>query len=143
MGGLFTMKRILLFWLLLVWFTNDTTAQSIRKDYREMTGAEMNDYVAALNTMRSTSMGNNPANHHGAGNWIDFFGMSHGMHFNSPIHTRTLTGNNNGRWFLPWHRVFLTLTDCVGLLKSIHRPSNQHIFQPIIVINKPIKLFKS
>jgi hypothetical protein len=99
------MKRILLFWLLLVWFTNGSNAQSIRKDYREMTDAEMNDYVAALNTMRSTGMGNNPANHHGAGNWIDFFGVSHGQHFNSPIHTRG--GNNNGRWFLPWHRVFL------------------------------------
>jgi hypothetical protein len=104
------MKRILLFWLLLVWFTNDTTAQSIRKDYREMTGAEMNDYVEALNTMRSTGMGNNPANHHGASNWIDFFGTSHDVHFLTPIHTvRSTNGTiiHNGRWFLPWHRVFL------------------------------------
>jgi Common central domain of tyrosinase/Secretion system C-terminal sorting domain len=93
------MKRILLFWLLLVWFTNGSTAQSIRKDYREMTGAEMNDYVAALNLMRSTGLGGNPANHHGAGNWIDFFASSHESHFNSPIH--------NGRWFLPWHRAFI------------------------------------
>ena len=99
------MKRILLFWLLLVWFTNGGNAQSIRKDYREMTGAEMNEYVAALNQMRSTGLGGNPANHHGATNWIDFFGISHGQHFDSPIHSGQLNGN--GRWFLPWHRVFL------------------------------------
>lgn len=93
------MKRILLFWLLLVWFTNGGNAQSIRKDYREMTGAEMNDYVAALNQMRSTGLGGNPANHHGATNWIDFFAESHAEHFGEPIH--------RGKWFFSWHRAFL------------------------------------
>lgn len=79
------MKRILLFWLLLVWFTNGSNAQSIRKDYREMTDAEMNDYVAALNLMKSSGVYNTIVAQHGT--------QGHLIH-GTPI-------------FLPWHRMYV------------------------------------
>lgn len=85
------MKKILIIFLALTFSFTRITAQSIRKDYREFTQQEMNDYVAALNILFSQGT-------------ITEFQEAHSEHgTSSPIHT---VGTFNGEQFLPWHRFF-------------------------------------
>jgi tyrosinase len=85
------MKKINLFVVLLL-LTIASQAQSIRKNYLEMTKQEQDDYVQSLNTMY-------------ANGFIPEIAEHHGEHFCSNIHTRN--PSYNGENFLPWHRFFL------------------------------------
>jgi hypothetical protein len=82
------MRLYLITFFAVVLAFQNTAAQRIRKDHREMTPSEKRAYVQALNAT-STEI-NAMADHHS-------------NHFNTEIHT---TGSNNGTQFLPWHRVF-------------------------------------
>ena len=64
--------------------------QSIRKDYREFTTQEMNDYVAAISLAYNSGIIPDIAGHHGE-------------HFWTNIHSSCTDAEN----FLPWHRFFL------------------------------------
>lgn len=80
------MRNILIILLVAnAWICN---SQSIRKDYREMTGAEMQDYTIALNTISAE---------------VSHFASHHAIHFSTPIHSF----GGTGEWFTTWHRVFL------------------------------------
>lgn len=85
--------KLLIILLLLIVNFEKTEAQSIRKDYREFTQQEMNDYVDALNILYSNGT-------------ITAFADVHEEHgITSPIHT--ISPSYNGEQFLPWHRFFL------------------------------------
>src|SRR5260221_4851428 len=84
------MKKILIIFLLPVFCFFNATAQSIRKDYREFTQQEMDDYVAAFNILFTNGT-------------IPNFVTAHSGHA-AVIHT---VSGNNGELFLPWHRFFL------------------------------------
>jgi tyrosinase len=68
-----------------------TNAQSIRKNYREMTSAEKLVFCNALKALKTKALG--------ATNVIDYYGNFHSVLGNSGIH-------NNER-FTSWHRKFL------------------------------------
>ena len=90
--------RNLLFFLTLLCCQNNLLAQLIRKDHREMTPSEKRTYRDAAIARRAI---------------IATEASHHQTHFDTEIHT----GNtNNGRQFLPWHRLFIL--DAEDLLKT-------------------------
>jgi tyrosinase len=93
------MRKTLYFWTALL-FIQFTYSQSIRKDYREFTQQEIDDYRAAINILYSNGTMVDLANHHS-------------NHFQSVIHT---TGGFNGEQFLTWHR--FNLLDFEALLRN-------------------------
>jgi tyrosinase len=93
------MRKLLLFFTV-TFIVQLSYSQSIRKDYREFTQQEMNDYVAAINILYSNGTMLDLANHHST-------------HFNSIIHT---TAGFNGEQFLTWHR--FNMLDFETLLRS-------------------------
>ena len=78
----------------------ESSSQSIRKDYREMTALEVTDFQAAmqsLSTVNKTRENNF--------NVIQEFGEHHRTHFSTNIHS--IGSGTDGRWFLTWHREFM------------------------------------
>lgn len=80
--------RNIVFFLVVMCLSQFSYSQSIRKDYREFTQQEINDYVAAINVLYNNGTMQEFANHHST-------------HFQSVIHT---TAGFNGEQFLTWHR---------------------------------------
>ncbi len=66
--------------------------QSIRKNYLEMTPAEKDDYVNAVNMAFASGEIGDIAGHHGE-------------HFSTNIHS--VCASQDGENFLPWHRFFI------------------------------------
>ncbi len=97
------MKFILTLFLI-IWYSQFSFSQSIRKDYREFTQQEINDYKAAINILYSNNTMQDLANHHST-------------HFESIIHTRNnSTIISNGEQFLTWHR--FNMLDFESLLRN-------------------------
>jgi tyrosinase len=93
-----------LYYFTILFLIQYSFSQSIRKDYREFTQQEMNDYKSAINILYSNGTMLNLANHHAS-------------HFNSIIHTRVLqNASYNGEQFLTWHR--FNMLDFESLLKN-------------------------
>ncbi|WP_395045425.1 tyrosinase family protein [Flavobacterium sp.] len=93
------MRKTFYYWIV-IFSIQFSFSQSIRKDYREFTQQEINDYRDAINILYSNSTMQNLANHHAE-------------HFTSVIHT---TGGFNGEQFLTWHR--FNLLDFETLLRN-------------------------
>ncbi|MEY4927181.1 MAG: hypothetical protein RI894_1617 [Bacteroidota bacterium] len=86
------MKKIFLMLFVYCLFAPQINAQSIRKNYLEMTPMEKADYVSALQTLFTNGFIADIAEHHGE-------------HFCTNIHSQGV--GMNGENFLPWHRFFL------------------------------------
>ncbi len=87
------MKKIFL--IIIAFYNFQSNAQSIRKNYLEMTQAEYTDYVNAITALYNSGHIPDIAEHHGE-------------HFSTKIHSVCFPQNGaNGEYFLPWHRFFL------------------------------------
>lgn len=96
--------RNLLFFLAVCCLSQFSYSQSIRKDYREFTQQEINDYVGAINVLYSNGTMLELANHHS-------------NHFESIIHTVVgIPIPTNGEQFLTWHR--FNMLDFETLLRN-------------------------
>ncbi len=83
------MKKIIFIVTLILWGYN-SNAQSIRKNYLEMTGTERADYISAVNVLATNNV-------------IQTLADDHSAHFSSDIHTL----GGNGSQFLSWHRYLI------------------------------------